>query len=92
MTLPYHVIAMPTFRVGNETQVVVEFSPYQKVPTEKSKADNRIATIEEGMFQNMHNSRCAIYGGAIQMKITYHSSNHWRITIPSHLTRKHLNI
>jgi len=41
-------IAVLTFHVGNEAQVVLEFSPYQKVPTEKSKADNRIATIEEG--------------------------------------------
>lgn len=27
---------------------VVEFAPYQKIPTEKKKADARSATIEKG--------------------------------------------
>lgn len=49
MTSSLRVITVLIFYVGNETQVVVEFSPYQKIPTEKSKADNRIATIEEGV-------------------------------------------
>jgi Smg-4/UPF3 family len=34
--------------VGNESQAVVEFAPYQKVPSEKKKADARTATIEKG--------------------------------------------
>ncbi|THH18892.1 hypothetical protein EW146_g2181 [Bondarzewia mesenterica] len=32
---------------GNEFQVVVEFAPYQKVPSEKKKADSRTGTIEK---------------------------------------------
>ncbi|EGO26896.1 hypothetical protein SERLADRAFT_436716 [Serpula lacrymans var. lacrymans S7.9] len=32
---------------GNESQAVVEFAPYQKIPTEKKKADARNATIEK---------------------------------------------
>ena len=64
---------MPTSHIGNETQVVVEFSPYQKVPTEKNKADNRIATIEEGMAHDICVHHCAIHTKAIQMKITCHS-------------------
>jgi hypothetical protein len=42
-----------TLYIGTETQAVVEFALYQKIPTEKSKADSRIATIEEGMFKVM---------------------------------------
>jgi len=34
-------------KAGTETQAVVEFAPYQKIPAEKSKSDGRIATIEE---------------------------------------------
>jgi len=33
---------------GNETQAVVEFAPYQKVPLERKKPDTRHATIEQG--------------------------------------------
>lgn len=33
-----------------ESQAVVEFAPYQKVPTEKKKPDGRNATIEKGEF------------------------------------------
>lgn len=33
---------------GNESIAVVEFAPYQKIPTEKKKVDSRIATIEKG--------------------------------------------
>lgn len=42
---------MLTLHVGTETQAVVEFAPYQKIPGEKSKTDSRIATIEEGMLR-----------------------------------------
>ncbi|KAH7912839.1 Smg-4/UPF3 family-domain-containing protein [Hygrophoropsis aurantiaca] len=34
-------------KAGNESQAVVEFAPYQKIPTEKKKADARNATIEK---------------------------------------------
>lgn len=44
-------IPMLTLRVGTETQAVVEFAPYQKIPA-KSKTDSRMATIEEGIFEN----------------------------------------
>ena len=33
---------------GNESYAIVEFAPYQKVPTEKRKPDARNATIEKG--------------------------------------------
>ena len=40
---------MPVFtRAGNESIAVVEFAPFQKIPTEKKKVDSRIATIEKG--------------------------------------------
>ncbi|PFH50832.1 hypothetical protein AMATHDRAFT_47541 [Amanita thiersii Skay4041] len=32
---------------GNESQAVVEFSPFQKVPSDKKKGDKKNATIEE---------------------------------------------
>ena len=35
---------------GNEFQAVVEFAPYQKVPSEKKKVDVRAGTIEKGVF------------------------------------------
>jgi len=35
---------------GNESQAVVEFAPYQKLPLEKKKVDSRNATIEQGML------------------------------------------
>ena len=35
---------------GNESQAVVEFAPYQKLPLEKKKIDSRNATIEQGML------------------------------------------
>lgn len=38
---------------GNESQAVVEFAPYQKVPTEKKKADARNATIEKGNLYHL---------------------------------------
>ncbi|KIY46711.1 hypothetical protein FISHEDRAFT_31677, partial [Fistulina hepatica ATCC 64428] len=34
-------------KAGNESQAVVEFAPYQKIPSEKKKADVRIGTIEQ---------------------------------------------
>jgi regulator of nonsense transcripts 3 len=33
---------------GNESQAVVEFAPYQKLPLEKKKVDSRNATIDQG--------------------------------------------
>ena len=33
--------------VGNESTAVVEFAPYQKIPTEKKKTDARSGTIEK---------------------------------------------
>ena len=35
---------------GNEFQAVVEFAPYQKVPSEKKKVDVRAGTIEKGAY------------------------------------------
>ena len=35
--------------LGAESQAVVEFAPYPKIPSEKRKPDNRNATIENGM-------------------------------------------
>lgn len=35
--------------IGNESTAVVEFAPYQKIPTEKKKVDSRLNTIEKGM-------------------------------------------
>ncbi|KAI4517998.1 hypothetical protein K525DRAFT_176752, partial [Schizophyllum commune Loenen D] len=34
-------------KAGNEFQAVVEFAPYQKVPSEKKKVDVRAGTIEK---------------------------------------------
>ncbi|KAI9511371.1 Smg-4/UPF3 family-domain-containing protein [Russula earlei] len=34
-------------KAGNESQAVVEFAPYQKLPLEKKKADSRNATIDQ---------------------------------------------
>jgi regulator of nonsense transcripts 3 len=36
-------------KAGNESRAIVEFAPYQKVPSEKKKADVRMGTIEQGM-------------------------------------------
>lgn len=36
------------FVIGNESYAIVEFAPYQKVPSEKKKPDARNATIEKG--------------------------------------------
>ncbi|KAL0071227.1 hypothetical protein AAF712_001793 [Marasmius tenuissimus] len=33
--------------IGNESQAVVEYAPYQKVPSDKKKADARLGTIEQ---------------------------------------------
>ena len=33
---------------GIESQAVVEFAPYQKLPLEKKKVDSRNATIDQG--------------------------------------------
>jgi regulator of nonsense transcripts 3 len=46
----YHV-ATCSVTQGNESQAVVEFAPYQKLPLEKKKVDARNATIDQGMFQ-----------------------------------------
>jgi len=34
---------------GVESQAVIEFAPYQKIPPEKKKVDGRNGTIEKGM-------------------------------------------
>ena len=34
---------------GVESQAVIEFAPYQKIPPEKKKIDGRNGTIEKGM-------------------------------------------
>lgn len=34
---------------GNESQAIVEFAPFQKVPAEKRKPDARNNTIDKGM-------------------------------------------
>ncbi|KAK7683827.1 hypothetical protein QCA50_013203 [Cerrena zonata] len=34
-------------KAGNESTAIVEFAPYQKVPSEKKKIDSRIGTIEK---------------------------------------------
>ncbi|KAH9829545.1 Smg-4/UPF3 family-domain-containing protein [Rhodofomes roseus] len=34
-------------KAGNESIAVVEFAPYQKIPSEKKKVDNRVGTIEK---------------------------------------------
>lgn len=36
--------------VGVESQAVVEFAPYPKIPSEKRKPDPRNGTIERGSF------------------------------------------
>ena len=36
--------------LGVESQAVVEFASYQKIPPEKKKVDNRNGTIEKGTF------------------------------------------
>lgn len=35
--------------IGAESQAVVEYAPYPKIPSEKRKPDNRNATIEKGI-------------------------------------------
>ncbi len=35
---------------GNESQAVVEFAPYQKLPLDKKKVDSRNATIDQGLL------------------------------------------
>ena len=81
---------MLTSHVGNETQVVLEFSPYQKVPAEKSKPDNRVATIEEGISHDIP-TPAALFTQT-QTMIICHSSSRWRTTIRNHLMKKHSNI
>ena len=34
--------------VGNESIAIVEFAPFQKIPTAKGKVDSRMGTIEKG--------------------------------------------
>jgi hypothetical protein len=44
------VFRVRLYSIGNESYAIVEFSPYQKVPSEKKKPDARNATIEQGIF------------------------------------------
>ncbi|KAG2361050.1 Smg-4/UPF3 family-domain-containing protein [Suillus spraguei] len=39
------------FVAGNESQAVVEFAPFQKIPSEKKKADARNATIDKASLE-----------------------------------------
>lgn len=41
-------------QTGTESQAVVEFAPYQRVPMDKKKPDARNATIEKGMPLSYH--------------------------------------
>jgi len=34
--------------IGNEARAIVEFAPYQKIPSDKKKPDARNGTIEKG--------------------------------------------
>ncbi|KAG7442933.1 uncharacterized protein BT62DRAFT_922365 [Guyanagaster necrorhizus] len=43
-------------KAGIESQAVVEFAPYQKVPTEKKKPDARIGTIEKESLNAANNA------------------------------------
>lgn len=85
-------LIMLTLHTGIETQAVVEFAPYQKVPFEKSKTDNRMATIEEGVLENIVLLHCPIYTNTTQTKITSRSSSRWKITPQSRLMMRHWNI
>lgn len=69
----------------------MEFAPYQKVPTEKTKVDNRIGTIGEGKLEDLRDFRCVVYLSATQMKTISHSSSRWRVATKSRLMRKHSN-
>ncbi len=42
------VIHVGASTLGNEFQAVVEFAPYQKVPSDRKKVDARLGTIEKG--------------------------------------------
>ncbi|KAG2347284.1 hypothetical protein BDR05DRAFT_877382 [Suillus weaverae] len=49
------------FAAGNESQAVVEFAPFQKIPSEKKKADARNATIDKdedyiSFFETLNNT------------------------------------
>jgi len=48
-------------KAGNEYQAVVEFAPYQKIPSEKKKADARNATIEKGMLYGAVPVHCLVH-------------------------------
>jgi regulator of nonsense transcripts 3 len=51
MVVSYDSVVEPALIIikGNESQAVVEFAPYPKIPTEKKKVDARVNTIEKGM-------------------------------------------
>lgn len=40
------------FGPGEESVAVVEFAPYQKIPSEKKKADGRVGTVEQGALRS----------------------------------------
>lgn len=48
--------------VGNESEAVVEFAPFQKVPPEKKKVDPRAGTITEGTYLLLNISSIHSYG------------------------------
>lgn len=43
------VVQIAQLRGGNESQAVVEFAPYQKVPSDRKKQDARVGTIDKGL-------------------------------------------
>jgi Smg-4/UPF3 family len=53
--------------VGNESYAIVEFAPYQKVPSEKKKPDARNATIEKGM-SNLSSKRTYSLNRSIRIR------------------------
>ena len=57
---------------GNEFQAVVEFAPYQKVPSEKKKVDVRAGTIEKGAYAVLHGG---VDADSSQMRIISRSWN-----------------
>ena len=52
LSLMMHLVS-PFYSVGNESFAVVEFAPFQKVPSEKKKQDPRSGTITEGKRANI---------------------------------------
>ena len=62
------VVPSPTSRsssmrrcTGNESQAIVEYAPFQKIPTERKKVDARNNTIDKGMLHpSLHTARVTL--------------------------------